>query len=400
MTQITLTPEQSRANDAVGEWLTKAEKPWFTIHGYAGTGKTSLAKHFASQQSGRVIYAAYTGKACDVLRKKGCDPVSTIHRLVYLPMNERQDEIAELQAKLSAGVSPDEERRIYRRLEQLQSPRWTISFKSPLIGASLLVLDECSMVDEKLANDLLSFRVPILVLGDPGQLPPIEGSGFFDAQADFMLEEVHRQAAESPVIQLAMKARLGKSLPYGVYGDSRVITRAKVGLEEALGVSQIICGGNKTRVVLNQENRKLRKFNGPLPLNGERLICLRNNEKTSMLNGMMVDLTSDALPGRDATGERVEDSPFVEFETKDNGTLRAYRLNFTKPEAVKAMDYRKRAAADEFDYGYAITGHKSQGSSWPSVLVYADLFRWDRDLFARWCYTALTRAEDRVILAL
>lgn len=418
---ITLTPEQSRAQDAVAAWLRDRSKPWFTIHGLAGTGKTSLARHFAAQQSGRVVYAAYTGKACDVLRKKGCSPVSTIHRLIYLPRADRNEELQRLQLELESCSDAAIERRLFRRIEELQTPKWCISHKSLLTGAALLILDECSMVNEPLARDLLSFGVPILVLGDPGQLPPIEGFGYFDAKPDFMLNEIHRQAAESPVIQLALKAREGRTLLAGNYGSSRVITRARVGLEEAIGVTQIVCGSNKARVALNIESRQLRRFSGIYPQKGERLICLRNNEKTGMLNGMMVDLTTDAgapLP-RDEFGEVIdlaqweedhgepyvpvpieECGPFVEFDTTEHGRFKAYKLNFTKPEAIRAMDFRKRAAADEFDWGWAITGHKAQGSQFESVLVYADLFKWDRDMFSRWLYTSITRAEDRVIVAL
>lgn len=415
---ITLTPEQSHALDAVGDWLTRRELPFFTLHGLAGTGKTTLARYFASLQNGRVVYGAYTGKACDVLRKKGCFPVSTLHRLIYLPQSERSEELSKLQLELESCTDGAIERRLFKRIEELQKPKWALSHKSILNGAALLILDECSMVDEKLASDILEFKVPVLVLGDPGQLPPIEGTGYFDVKPDFMLTEIHRQAAESPIIQLAMRAREGRSLPPGDHGTSRVITRKKVGLEEALGVSQIICGLNRTRTALNTENRQLRGFSGPFPQKGERLICLRNNEKTAMLNGMMVDLTSDAegVMPRDAEGyvphegeDVVEtsapppidpDSPFIEFETAEHGRLKSYKLNFTKPDAIKAMSYSKRAAADEFDWGWAVTCHKAQGSQWPSVLVYADGFKWDRELYARWLYTALTRAEEKVIVAL
>lgn len=412
---ITLTFEQSRCADAVNEWLKDpSRKPWFTIHGYAGSGKTSLAKHFAEQQSGRVVYAAYTGKAAGVLAKKGCTPAMTIHRMLYLPQSERNEELIELQKKLDAGVDPSTERRLFKRIEELQAPKWALSHKSPLIGASLLVLDECSMVDSMLARDILSFKIPVLVLGDPGQLPPIDGAGYFDQTCDFMLTEVHRQAAESPVIRLAMQARDGRSLALGKYGSSRVISKSKVGREEALEVAQIICGLNRTRVVLNNENRALRGFEGPYPRAGERLICLRNNQKTGMLNGTMVDLTTNAMPplvaaedivdfdeGPDVplTPEYDHDSPFIYFDTAEHGRLKAYKLCFTKPEAIKAMDYRKRAAADEVDYGWTISCHKAQGSQFESVLVYNE-FTWDRDLHKRWLYTACTRAEDRVIIAL
>ena len=58
------------------------------------------------------------------------------------------------------------------------------------------------MVDEDLGRDLLSFGKPVLVLGDPAQLPPVKGGGFFtEAEPDVMLTEVHRQAADNPIIR-------------------------------------------------------------------------------------------------------------------------------------------------------------------------------------------------------
>lgn len=341
------------------------------------------------------MFAAFSGKACDVLRRKG-SPAQTIHSLIYLPTSERSEELETLRAELDTDPPPSDarERKILARIEQLSSPKFAVRprDRSPLTGASLLVLDECSMVSESIARDLLSFEVPILVLGDPGQLPPIEGAGYFDSKADFTLTEIHRQAAESPVIQLAMAAREGRPLRSGAHGSSYVTSRARINESLALGVSQIVCGSNKARAELNTENRKLRGFSGTFPQAGERLICLRNNAKTGVFNGQIFETTGDAY--EDPSSPSMLVIPTAEQE------FRAYKLCFTKPEALKAMPYGKRAAADDFDFAWALTGHKSQGSQWESVMVWADQFRWDRDLYNRWLYTACTRAEERVVVAL
>ena len=71
------------------------------------------------------------------------------------------------------------------------------------------MIDECSMVDEELGRDLLSFGKPILVLGDPAQLPPVKGGGFFTETApDVMLTEIHRQAEGSAIIRASRAARV------------------------------------------------------------------------------------------------------------------------------------------------------------------------------------------------
>lgn len=392
MTEFTLTSEQERCQDIVADWLKTQSKPWLTIHGPAGSGKSSLAERFCSLQDGKICAATFSGKAASVLRKKGFPQAKTIHSLIYAPLAERDEELIELRVKLEACSNPSEERRLMRRIEDLSAPKFTL--KSPercdLTGASLLVLDECGMVNEELAKDLLSFGVPILVLGDPYQLPPIEGAGYFDSKADFLLTEIHRQAKESPVIQLATIAREGRSFRSGMYGDSEVTARARIDASRALGVSQILSGSNKAREALNSENRHLRGFSGSWPKKGERLICLRNNPSSGILNGEQIELSADAAEA----SETVVNIPTVER------TYRCYKICFTDPTRLKAMPWTKRVACDEFSFAYCITVHRAQGSQWESVLVWDDLWAWNKEMQRRSRYTALTRAEKRVVLAL
>ena len=72
------TPHQDAALNAVAAWL--KSKPGrngvpqvFRLFGYAGTGKTTLARHLAEAVDGKVLFAAFTGKAALVMRSKGCE---------------------------------------------------------------------------------------------------------------------------------------------------------------------------------------------------------------------------------------------------------------------------------------------------------------------------------------
>src|SRR3974377_1967344 len=165
----TFTPHQDSALKAVADWIQarpgRAGTPQvFRLFGYAGTGKTTLARHIAENVDGEVKYAAFTGKAALVMRNKGCDDASTIHSLIYRT-----------------------------RESDSEQPSFELWDEAPASKAKLIVIDECSMVDAELGRDLMSFGVPVLVLGDPAQLPPISGGGFFtDAEPDVMLSEVHR----------------------------------------------------------------------------------------------------------------------------------------------------------------------------------------------------------------
>ena len=106
-------------------------------------------------------------------------------------------------------------------IKEMHRPTFVLNSEGPVRDADLIVLDEVSMVNETMAADLMSFGKPILVLGDPGQLPPIKGEGAFtQAVPDVMLTEIHRQAEGSAIIRLATMAREGKFIPFGTYSDS------------------------------------------------------------------------------------------------------------------------------------------------------------------------------------
>ena len=196
------SPQQDEALKQVAAWLKRGTPQVFRLFGFAGTGKTTLARHFAEGIDGEVAFGAYTGKAAHVLRQKGCADAATIHSLIYRP----------------------------KAMEDEEAPLFTINRESAASKADLIVIDECSMVDEELGRDLLSFGVRVLVLGDPAQLPPVKGGGFFtEHEPDAMLTEVHRQARDNPIIRLSMEIREGaERLAVGDYGDSRVIRRADI----------------------------------------------------------------------------------------------------------------------------------------------------------------------------
>jgi exodeoxyribonuclease-5 len=177
----------------------------------------------------------------------------------------------------------------------MKHPRFTLNPQSDAALTKLIVLDEVSMVDEEMARDLMSFRKPILVLGDPGQLPPIKGEGAFTRDApDVMLTEIHRQAEESAIIRLATMARQGEAIGFGQY-DAHVAKMRKMDVtpEQALRGGQVICGRNATRFDLNNALRRAAGFGGAgiLPSGPlEKIICLKNQNELGLINGMFITL--------------------------------------------------------------------------------------------------------------
>src|SRR5215470_6865793 len=256
------TPHQEAALKATAAWLkarpgTGGTPQVFRLFGYVGTGKTTLARHLAEGVDGDVVFGAFTGKAALVMRRKGCVDASTIHSMIYRARDSGEE-----------------------------TPSFELWDESPAAKASLIVIDECSMVDEEVGRDLLSFGVPVLVLGDPAQLPPVAGGGFFtEAKPDIMLTEVHRQATDNPIIRLSMLVREGGALAEGGYGASRVIGRGDVEQEEVILADQILVGRNNTRRSYNARVRQLLRRGSQVPVAGDKLVCLRNDRKRGLLNG-------------------------------------------------------------------------------------------------------------------
>lgn len=354
------SPQQDAALLAVSRWLKDANGPQvFRLFGWAGTGKSTLAVHLA-QDVKSVKYAAFTGKAALVMRKRGCKGAQTIHSLIYSLVSEKEGE-----------------------------PRFVLDGESAAADADLIVIDEVSMVDEQLGRDLLSFGTKVLVLGDPFQLPPVQGAGFFTAEEpDIMLTEIHRQAADNPIIRLSMDVREGGFIERGRYGESLVVGREDVDREAVLQADQVLVGRNKTRLQYNDRLRALKGLPFHEPVTGDRMVCLRNNPRKKLLNGQIWIVLET---NRKANGKyqlRLADD-----EGKGEAKVLTHKAFFAGEE--DAMAWPERRQFDEFTFGYCLTVHKAQGSQWDNVYLFDESFVF-REERARWLYTGITRAAERI----
>src|SRR5436309_1418653 len=360
------TPHQDSALKAVAGWL-KAKPgkngtpPIFRLFGYAGTGKTTLARHIAEGVEGEVKFAAFTGKAALVMRNKGCDNASTIHSLIYRARE--------------SGV---------------EQPSFELWDDAPASKAKLIVIDECSMVDAELGRDLMSFDCPLLVLGDPAQLPPIQGGGFFtDAEPDTMLTEVHRQAIDDPIVHLSMAVREGRRLAPGSYGDTQVVRKDALDPERVLAADQVLVGRNATRRAYNTRLRERREFTEAFPAAGDKLVCLRNNRRKGLFNGGLWTVKERGAARSGVLRMRL---------APDEGAGRVIKVS-VRPECftggIENLEWLLRKRYDEFDYGYVLTVHKAQGSQWDDVVLFDESFAFP-DSRDRWLYTGITRAAKRL----
>ncbi|RKE68076.1 exodeoxyribonuclease-5 [Pseudorhodoplanes sinuspersici] len=438
MSDITPSDTQARAIAAIKDWFKNRtdQQQVFRLFGYAGTGKSTVLKfaldelgiepHKSDREGGScvpgVVTATFTGKAALVLRRKGT-PARTIHSLIYSVIIATDEEIEAANKKIAEAeqdalklmgferTAADATIEAMRQaLSQMKKPRFALNPQSDAAHAKLIVLDEVSMVGEDMARDLMSFGKPILVLGDPGQLPPIKGEGAFTNDApDVMLTEIHRQAEESAIIRLATMARRGEPIGFGQY-DTFVWKMRKMDVtpEQCLRGGQVISGLNATRLQLNNAMRRAAGFGGGyLPTGrGEKIICLKNQNDIGLINGMFVTLEDVVDEGSlyfSATTRDEEGNPIG----RPNGDgkperLRIYKGHFEDHVAFDRQrhdrDWKHKRNLTEATFGWAITGHKSQGSQWENVIVWDDgLGRNEADR-RRWLYTVITRAERGLVI--
>lgn len=371
---VTLSSEQAQVVAQIVAWYGKKNQPEFYLAGYAGVGKSTIAEVAiqairAKYRISEVRTGAFCGKAAFVLRKKGCPDASTIHRMIYTLADERGG-----------------------------SPIFVLDPNGAAASADLIVLDEVSMVGEDIATDLRSFRKKTLVLGDPGQLPPVGGAGAFTKrEPDALLTQIHRQSADSPILVLATMLREGKMPAYGEYGqDVRVVP-----WDEAAGqhvydpATQVIVGTNKNRWNLTQKIRRRAGIEARYPQKGEPILCCRNSKGHGLFNGQLGTLVREhsslthGAPYRDME-VRMEDSS-IESAVTVHPYL--FDQHFSGPSQRPQLP---RDCVD-LDFGYVLTCHKAQGSQFPRVTVLDDSACFREDKW-RWLYTAVTRAESGITL--
>lgn len=401
--------QQREALTKVQDWLNGPKNvPVFRLFGFAGTGKSTLAQHVGNmenQRGGFTQYAAFTGKAAVVMQRKGCKNARTLHSIIYTTMDKSRAHLDRLNKQLAEATGPLRERiikQIEDERENLKSPGFHLKedpltvFKEQADGdkvpeatISLFVIDECSMVDERLGQDLESTGARLLVLGDPAQLPPVmSGAGYFtDKQPDMLLTEIHRQALDSPIIKMANTIRHGGTLSLGDYGEGcAVVKRKDLPAAEWVAADQILVGKNDTRKQFNARIRQLKGYEGFLPQEGERLVCLRNNHEEGLLNGSLWECV--------AAEDRPNAATFwLKVRSLDEDrtvACLAHKAGFLGEE----LEPWERKEANEFDFGYALTVHKAQGSQWDNVILYDEWF--NRATLRQWQYTGITRAAQRV----
>jgi ATP-dependent exoDNAse (exonuclease V) alpha subunit len=349
---ICLTEEQQEVIDGLLQFENKVQK----LGGYAGTGKTTVISYLHEILPTYAI-CAFTGKAANVLRQKGM-PASTIHSLIYKPILDSLGNII---------------------LDEHGSPIFRLA---DFLGNDGIIVDEASMVSKTIYQDLCSFGLPIIFVGDHGQLEPVGEGMKLMMDPDFRLEKIHRNAGE--IAHFAEHIRMGNPANSFQSTEGKVVFIKNYELNNYIDdVDQIICAFNKTRVAINRKVRYRKEFDSNWPVEGDKIMCLKNHKKIGVFNGMQGHITS--LSGKFKNR--------IEFTSNEM----VYSV-FFDPEQFHKEKCNFQGGQDDplpFDYGYCITAHKSQGDEWNNVMVIEQRCQmWDH---TRWAYTAASRAKERVI---
>ena len=388
-----LTIKQQEGLDIAVQRYRDKEK-YVVISGYAGTGKSTLVKFIIEAldvDEDKVAYATFTGKAAEVLRKKGNKNAMTLHRLLY-----------DSRPRQGGGF--------------IRIPKLKLDY-------NIIVVDECSMVPKSMIDMLLKHKVYVIFLGDPGQLPMIDKNESHDLldHPHIFLDEIMRQAAESEIIQLTMKIRNGDSIPYMSGQEVQVIPKDKLVTGHLLWADTILSATNAVRHNVNNQMRELLGYKGVLNP-GEKVICKRNywedlnDEGDALVNGTIgtVDNIFDSyinIPAYIRNDRHHIPTIMADFKPDGGNSFLGVSIDkdFLTSE-TPCVDWRvsykigqlRNRLGDilprQITYGYAITGHASQGSEWDKVLVLEENFPFDKEEHKRWLYTCATRASSRLVL--
>jgi exodeoxyribonuclease V len=348
---ITLNDEQEAAAGLIFEYLGAARMRPTVLHGLAGTGKTTVLSEVARDVP-QAILCTLTGKAASVLRRKTGLMASTIHAAFYKLVDKTNDRLGR---------------------EKLH---FEPTYGRGSLADKIVLIDECSMINHGLAADIMRTGAKIVACGDPGQLAPVEGQRFFN-EPDIILETIHRQAMESPIIRQAHAVRHDRI--YKDDGDFRFIKRGLTD-QEIFSADVILCYTNDTRRVANAHARAVRGFWQSWPQPGEPVMCLKNAPAFGVFNGAVYAL----------------EVPFVEGDTSiqidvDGVSTVIPWVHFA---GLKNCVPAHVEATTGFDFGYAMTVHKAQGSEWPNVVL---IDEYHKAIERReWLYTAITRASERI----
>lgn len=375
-------------------WWHKQEKQVFEISGGAGTGKTTMILYLIEKlglKLENVLFVAFMGKAVSVLSKHGL-PAKTIHSTIYKYVKEPEYDENGKKVRTETG-------KVKMKLTKQLKANVGKHIK-------LIVIDEGSMVSKDIAEDLLSFGISVIVLGDLNQLPPVFGNPYFLNKPDVVLRKIMRQAEDNPIIWLAQEILNGHRLRTGVYGHSAVVNRDELNSANFDQTDICLTGTNELRYMTNKFYREslYRIERLDYPHMREKIICRKNNWSKEVDGFYLTNGTTGIV------------SHIEKSSCNGKTMIMDFKPDFTKNSFKNIkFDYRHLNAKfgeeddpfmaldsdiNKIEYAYAITVHSSQGSQWERVLLMGERFMNNLQDHRRFMYTGITRASEMITIAI
>ena len=442
---------------ATDEAAAAPDEPLLAVLGRAGSGKTRVMARLAEalreggavqigpdgegRKAGTFGFAvvAPTNKAASVLRQRGV-AATTVHRIVYTPVYDPEyEKIAEWLKNGGEGERPDHDsldeelmERALKVVEETGSVTAALATVG-LRGAEFItgwsrrdetidvgLVDESSMLDRQAIADLRETFGTLILFGDPAQLAPVGDGGEMPIAAlpdasKAMLEQVHRQAAGNPIVDLA-RALGDEAMGFEAFEalvaetaarDDRVSVERRADAD-LMARSPVLVWRNATRVRLIQAFRAAHGLPDEALQPGEPLICdgleipAKRRKDRALMESMGLVKGAQAFylgAGRKPGFAKV----FLDgMESPQVSIAAIVQIERTEAEPLLADAARHGAT---FVHGAACTIHKAQGSQWPEVQVFApDLYAAHRSgrseagvpLWKRLAYVAVTRAQHRL----
>ena len=382
---IELNSDQVHALYSIENWWNNLNHQIFGLSGSPGTGKTSLVNYFIDKiglEINEAAYLCYSGKGAVQLARKGL-PAQTIHSLIY---------------EYKKVLDKDENGKIQFTSKDKPKMKYVFKKKDTLPNnLKLLIVDEASMVNRQMAEDLLSYGLPVIALGDLNQLPPVMGNPYFLVKPNYVLTKIMRQEENNPIVYISQKILNNEKLEYGVYGKSSIQSKSNLNDYVLLNSDIILTNTNKLKNKVNKTIREnllnLKRLD--MPNIGEKLICVKNNwhrainNSIYLINGMTGYVDYVDISTFNGKGLDIDFRPDFLKKKYKNVTLDYNHLFSENPEKEVFDKYNQK---DQFEFGYCITTHKSQGSEWDNVCYLDERGGWDNIMYKKLIYTAVTRA--------
>lgn len=385
---MTLTKLQEQGLKIAIERFKNKEK-YTVIAGLAGSGKTYLTKKIIEAlnlKDEEIIVGSFTGKAAFKLQEVGFSEAKTLHKLRY------------------------NTRKVGSRFVHIKKP------KSEFDGIKLILIDEISMVPNNILKDFAELDIHILMLGDPGQLPPVGQDNGMLKKPHIFLTEIVRQSEDNSIIRLAHDIRNGIKIKPFSDNNIMMIPQEELDSSILLWADQVLCGTNATRSNFNHAIREGLGFTNPLPEVNDRIIIVKNNwehinrEGLSLINGLTgivtqageIDKSAENIGKTIGRTIKLGNLYFVPDFGEGEFYLPKYDAHYLLTNGRNSSYIMNQFAKgpdkiNYIDYGYCFTVHKSQGSEYDKVLGIDEPMRGTD--YQKWLYTMVTRAKEKLIIA-